>query len=219
MRGRARPAGPPGGRPRAGAHSASGCGAAAGVAVWSSGLDGRLGLVERDVLESRRTRGCDRGPSARGSGSPGRRPALPSRPGRGPAATLSSVRAAIASISSSRSSSSTLISSASAIFARMKNSLRRPEGRLVGIGPDLGLAGPDLVVGEALLPQLHDQPAGWCSSPGGRPGRGAGRTASRRSGRRGPGGGWPAAAGSRAAAPGPRGRRREARRGCRSRSS
>ena len=29
----------------------------------------------------------------------------------------------------------------------------------MGVGPDLGLAGPDVAVREALLPQLHDQPA------------------------------------------------------------
>ena len=71
--------------------------------------------------------------------------------------TLSSVRAAIASISSARSSSSTLISSASAILAAAKF-LERPEGRLVGVGADLGFAGPDLVVGHALPLQLRDQP-------------------------------------------------------------
>ena len=58
---------------------------------------------------------------------------------------------AIDSISCSRSSSSTLIPSASAIFARMKNSLRLRRVDLVGVGADLGLAGPDVAVREAFL--------------------------------------------------------------------
>ena len=46
---------------------------------------------------------------------------------------------------SSMSSSSTLISSASAILARRKNSLSARRVDLVGVGPDLGLAGADVV--------------------------------------------------------------------------
>ena len=171
-------AGPPGGVREPALTRLRIAGPPAGVAVWSSGLDGRLGLVERHVLDARRTRGYGRGPCARGSASPGRRPALPSRPAPGPAATLSSVRAAIASISSSRSSSSTLISSASAILARMKNSLSDRSVVSWALARISASRARISLSDEAFLPQLHDQPAGSCSSPAGRPGRRAGRTAS-----------------------------------------
>ena len=73
--------------------------------------------------------------------------------------TLSSVRSAIASISSVEVLLLDLDPLGVGDLDQEQELLERPEGRLVGVGADLGLAGPDLVVRHALPLQLRDQPA------------------------------------------------------------
>ena len=81
--------------------------------------------------------------------------------------TLSPVRSAIASISCLDVRLLGLDLLGLGDLGQEEELLERLQGRLVGIGPDLGLAGPDVVVRQALLAQLPDQPTDRvCLLPG-----------------------------------------------------